>query len=182
MDLKDQPKRYVTLVPEWLATHVRSKAIPFTELSNLESLAHKVSVEDVCFYVAYNTKHKLYVGDLADDFISVLELPHNKEWLSKHARAVSGALAQFEVAVKRVESDRTELSDSSAPVTVRKTSYVPVSLDDTTIAYIGEGSSLQFDRSRFCKQCIVELNKMLTYDAILQLKVFETFCTAELVA
>lgn len=175
-------RRYVTVVPEWLHNHLRSKELPLSLLVDLEQLAHKVSVEDVCFYVAYNTKRALYLADLTDDFLSFVELPTNTSWVQKHQSQLNSALAQFEVAIKRVENDGTELMDSSAPVTVRKTSYVPVSLDDTTIAYVGEGSNLQFDRFRFCEQCIVELNKMMSYDAIRQMKVFKAFCTAPVAA
>lgn len=178
MDLNNGVKRYALLIPEWLSKHVSSKEIPLTDLVKLEQLAHKVSVEDVCFYVAYNTNRTTYIGDLMEDFVSFLQVPENVAWLSKHESQVKAAAAQFDIAVRRVLNDGAELSDSSAPVTVRKTSYVPVSLDDMTIAYIGEGSNLQFDRFRFCEQCIVELNKMMSYTEIRKLKVFETFCVA----
>jgi hypothetical protein len=171
--------RYVALIPEWFKELATSRQIPVSDFTNLSLLEDKLSVQDVCFYVAYHNRRERYLKGLTGAFKSFTDHPQNDAWLTKHRSKLQAAEAEFDTAVAVAERSGVELSEISVPVTVRRTSYVPCCVSDETIAFMGVGSWIQFEQSAFLEQTLIELNKMMTHRELEQSEMFKLFCALE---
>lgn len=163
---------YFTLVPAWLATALERRGLPLDVACDLSKLQNTLSLDDVCFYIAYVQNAEHYVSNLFNDMQNVLTSETNAKWLIDNHSHLAGVKSQL----TRFFAEQTALQGNHIPASVRKTNYVAQALPgQECLAIVGRETSDPLNSAQLADQSVGELAKLMTFEEYKHFNVFKAF-------